>query len=178
MLKPFSSKALCALVLAVALAGFAGCGGGDDDKNKDNASTTTTEETTSTAAEDSGGGDVEQYKKDFQAAGSDFKDAAEASSKEVTTATDTAGRVKALDGLKDVVTNAADDFEALDPPEAVQADNDKLVSQFRTVADEVDKVRKALESSDQPAAAAAQRLQKAQADIGKTLASIESKVDG
>ena len=177
MPKPLSTKALCALAAAVALAGFTACGSDDDENGS--ASTTTTEETTSTAAEDTGGGDVEQYKQEFQAAGSDFKDAAEAASSKVTSATDNDGRVKALEGLKDVVTDAADDFAALDPPASVQADNDKLVEQFRGVADEVDAVRNALQSSDQAAAtAAAQRLQKAQGEIGKTLASIESKVDG
>ena len=94
-------------------------------------------------------------------------------------ATDTAGRVQALEKLKDVVIVAADDFEALDPPADVQADNDKLVSQFRDVADEVDAVKKALQSGDQAAAdAAAKRLEQAETAIGKTLDSIESKVGG
>ena len=168
-------KALCALVSALALAASAGCGGDDDDEKS--AGTPTTEETAATTSSD--GGDVAEYKKDFQAAGADFKNAAQASSEEVTTATDTAGRVQALEGLKGVVTDAADDFEALDPPADVKADNDELVSQFRGVAEEVDAVKNALESEDQAAAqAAAQRLQKAQTAIGKTLASIESKVDG
>ena len=183
MLNLRSSKALCALASALALAAFAGCGGDDDDEQS--AGTSTTEATSGTAAEETprdsstGGGDLAQYKEDFQAAGSDFKDAAQASSEEVTSATDTPGRVQALEGLKNVVTGAADDFEALEPPTDVQADNDKLVSQFRGVADEVDAVKNALESGDQAAAqAAAQRLQRAQTAIGKTLASIESKVEG
>lgn len=176
------SKALCAVASALALAAFGGCGGDDDDA-EDASSATTTEQAApaQTAAETtpSGGGDVDKYKTDFQAAGEDFKDAAQASSEEVSSATDAAGRVQALEGLKGVVDDAADDFEALDAPAEVKPDNDKLVSQFRGVAKEVDAVRKALESNDQPAAqAAAQRLQKAQSAIGKTLASIESKVGG
>lgn len=176
MLNHRTSKALCALASALALAAFAGCGGDDDDETSA-ATNTTTEETAATTSSD--GGDVDEYKKAFQAAGADFKDAAQASSEDVQAATDTAGRVQALEGLKDVVTDAADDFEALDPPADVQADNDKLVSQFRGVAEEVDAVKNALDTEDQAAAqAAAQRLQQAQTAIGKTLASIESKVSG
>lgn len=176
MLNHRTSKALCALASALALAAFAGCGGDDDDEPSAGANATT-EETTATTSSD--GGDVAEYKKDFQAAGADFKDAAQAASEKVTSATDAAGRVAALEELKGVVTDAADDFEALDPPADVKADNDELVSQFRGVAEEVDAVKNALESEDQAAAqAAAQRLQKAQTAIGETLASIESKVDG
>jgi hypothetical protein len=170
MLNHRSSKALCALVSALALAGFSGCG--DDDEEK--SAGATTEETTSSSSSD---GAVDAYKKEFEAAGTDFRDAAKDSATDVQGATDTAGRVKALEGLKGVVTDAADSFEGLDPPAEVQADNDKLVSQFRSVAEQVDAVKNALQSEDQPAAqAAAQRLQRAQTTIGKTLTSIESKV--
>ncbi len=177
MLNHRTSKALCALASVLALAAFNGCGDDDDDETSAATNTTTTEETTATTSSE--GGDVAEYKTAFQAAGSDFKDAAQASSEDVQAATDTAGRVQALEGLKGVVTDAADDFEALDPPADVKADNDKLVSQFRGVAEEVDAVKNALDTEDQAAAqAAALRLQQAQTAIGKTLASIESKVDG
>ncbi len=157
MLNLRSSKALCALVSALALAALAGCGGDDD-----NASS---------------GGDVAQYKKEFKAAGTDLRDAAKDSAAEVKGASDTAGRVKALEGLKGVVIDSAEDFDALDPPKKVEADHDKLVSQFRGVAEGVDAVKNALESGD-PAAAreATQKLQSAQTAVGKTLASIEAKV--
>jgi len=157
MLNVRSSKALCALASAVALAAPAGCGGDDDSS--------------------SSGGDVAQYKKEFQAAGKDLRDAAKDSAAEVKGAKDTAGRVQALEGLKGVVTDSVEDFDALDPPKKVKADHDKLVSQFRGVAEGVDAVKNALKSGDQAAArAATERLQRAQTAVGKTLASIEAKV--
>ena len=180
------SKLLCALASALALAVFAGCGGDDGDEKS--ASGNTAEETTATeeatASEEAttsppSGGDVSQYKEDFKTAGEDFKDAAQASAADVKSATETASKVQALEGLKGVVTDAADDFEALDPPADVKADHEKLVSQFRGIAGEVEAVKKALEANDETAAqAAVQRLQQAQAAIGETLASIESKVGG
>ncbi|MDQ3645084.1 MAG: hypothetical protein M3356_06225 [Actinomycetota bacterium] len=175
MLEHRSFKALCALACALALAGFAGCGGDDDDEKS--AGGTATEETTGGAS--SGGGDDAEYKQAFQAAGEDFRNAAQAAAGKVQSATDTAGRVQALEGLKTVVGDAADDFEALDPPADVKADHDKLVSQFRGVATEVDAVRTALKTDDQAAAqAAAQGLQGAQAEITETLGRIEAKVGG
>jgi len=180
MLNHRSSKALCALASALALAAFAGCGGDEDDEQSAGSDTTgqtaTTDEPT---GGDSSGGDDAEYKEAFRAAGKDFRDAAQASASKVASASDTPGRVRALEGLKGVVTDAADDFEALEPPADAEADHDKLVSQFRGVADEVDAVKTALESEDQAAAqAAALELQRAQAAITKTLANIESKVDG
>lgn len=179
MLNHRSSKALCALASALALAAFAGCGGDDDDEQSagsDTTGQTATDEPT--GGDSSGGGDAE-YREAFQAAGKDFRDAAQASASKVASASDTPGRVRALEGLKGVVTDAADGFEALEPPADAEADHDKLVSQFRGVADEVDAVKTALESEDQAAAqAAALELQRAQAAITKTLTSIESKVDG
>jgi len=174
------SKLLCALASALALAVFAGCGGDDGDEKS--ASGNTAEEATATeeaTTSPPSGGDVSQYKEDFKTAGEDFKDAAQASAADVKSATETASKVQALEGLKGVVTDAADDFEALDPPADVKADHEKLVSQFRGIAGEVEAVKKALEANDETAAqAAVQRLQQAQAAIGETLASIESKVGG
>lgn len=171
MLNHRRSKALCALASVLALAAFAGCGGDDDDEQSAGSDTTGQTATTD-------GGDAE-YKEAFRAAGKDFRDAAQASASKVASASDTPGRVRALEGLKGVVTDAADDFEALEPPADAEADHDKLVSQFRGVADEVDAVKTALESEDQAAAqAAALELQRAQAAITKTLTNIESKVDG
>ncbi len=156
------SKALCAAVAALALAGFAGCGGDDEGKSAGNSKE-----------------EVAQYQKTFRAAGADFKKAAEKSATEVKSADDTAGRVKALEGLNGAVNEAADDFAALEVPEKVKSDNDKLVSQFRGLAKEVDGVKNALDSGDQGAAqAAAQKLQSAQESIGKTLIRIESKLKG
>jgi hypothetical protein len=177
MFDPRSSKALCALACALALAAFTGCGGDDDEKS---AGSDSTEQTTTTdePAASSGGGDRGEYKEDFRAAGEDFRNAAKTSAEKVAGATDTAARVNALEGLKGVVTDAADDFEALDPPADVKADHEKLVSQFRGVADEVDAVKSALESDDQAAAQeAAQNLQRAQVEISSTLIDIESKVN-
>ncbi len=157
MLNLRSSKALCALALALSLTAFAGCGGDDDSS--------------------SSGGDAAQYKKEFRAARAELQKGAKAAAAEVKGATDTAGKVKALEGLKGVLTDSAEKFDALDPPKKVKADHDKLVPQFRGVFEGVDAVKKALESEDQAAArAATQRLQQAQTAVGKTLARIETKV--
>lgn len=171
-----SSKMLCTLTSVLALTAFTACGS-DDESESGAGSNTVTEQSTATSSSSSGDDAAAQYREEFQAAGEDFKDAAQASSQKVQNAGSPAARVKALGGLKDVVTDAADDFSKLDPPANVKPDNDKLVTQFRGVAREVDAVKNALKSTDPAAAqAAAQRLQQAQGDIGKTLASIESKV--
>ncbi len=172
MFNPRSSRALCALACTVALAAFAGCGGDDDETS---AGSDTTEQTTTD--ESTGGGDGGEYTQAFRAAGEDFRDAAQAAATKVAGANDMAERSKALEGLKGVVIDAADEFETLDPPAEAQADHDKLVSQFRGVADQVDAVKNALESGDQAAAqSAAQKLQGSQTEITETLTSIESKV--
>jgi soluble cytochrome b562 len=172
MLNPRRSRALCALATAAALVAFTGCGG--DDKKSDSGSGSST---TATSTTSSGGGDVAQYKKDFLAAATKFKDATTTASQEVQSATTTDGKVKGLESLKGAVTTAADDFAALQAPPNVKPDNDELVSGFRAFAADVDAVEQALKSGDKAAGkAAAQKLTEDQTKIKQTLSNIQSKV--
>lgn len=180
MLNRLRTKTICTIVALGALLAFAGCGGDDEEPSGDAGSTTTTETQTETQAETaSGGGELEQYKEDFLAAGEDFKKATQTASSQTQSAQTTQGRVEGLEALETSVTEAADDFESLDPPENVQADHDELVGQFRSLADNVDAVKQALQSEDQEAAqAAAKKLQQNQSSIQQTLESIRQKVEG
>jgi soluble cytochrome b562 len=170
MLNPRRSRALCALATAAALVAFSGCGGSDNKSDTGGSSTSTT--TTS-----SSGGDVAQYKKEFLAAATKFRDATTTASQEVQTATTTDGKVQGLESLKGAVTTAADDFAALQPPSNVKPDNDELVSGFRAFAADVDAVEQALKSGNKAAGkAAAEKLTQDQTKIKQTLANIQSKV--
>lgn len=183
MLNTHRFRALCALVAALALVAFTGCGGDDkkDEGGSSSAATTPAETSTTPATEEpsSGGGDVADYKSGAEKAANDFKESAQKASQEVQSASTPEGKIAGLDSLKDSVTQAADDFEALDPPANVKADNDKLVSEFRDLASTVDQVKEALQSNDtQKATDALQKLQKSQTDIASTIASIQSKIGG
>ncbi|HEX8073566.1 MAG TPA: hypothetical protein VF545_01160 [Thermoleophilaceae bacterium] len=149
MIRNHRFHAICALVVAVAFAGLPGCGSSQTD----------------------------DYKKEAQKAGNDFKASAEAASKQVQAAPDKAGKLKGLDALKASVNDAATDFSKLDPPDKAKAANDQLVTELRALAGDVDSVKKALETSDAEAAKAAiPRLQADQARIGTTIADLESKL--
>ena len=143
-------RILCALLVLGSLVAFTGCGGGD------------------TKAD---------YKKGAEKAANHFKDSAQAASAQVQSATTDEERLKALDALKASVSKAADDFDALDPPKNVKADNDELVSEFRDLASIVDDVKGAVQSKDQAAAQAALgKLAESQSKISTTIQSIESKI--
>jgi hypothetical protein len=175
-------RTICALLVVGSLVAFTGCGG--DDKKSDSgggsANTTSTEPSTTanTPPEDStGGGDKAAYKTGAEKAANDFKESAQAASEQVKAATTPEDRLKGLDALKASVTQAADDFEALDPPADVKADNDELVQEFRDLATIVDDVKSAVESKDQAAAQAALgKLAQSQSKITQTITSIESKI--
>jgi hypothetical protein len=171
-------RVLCALVASGALVAFTGCGG-DDDKSSDSgsATTNTTETTTPATTESSGGGSVEDYKAGAEKAANDFKNSAQAASQKVQAATTTEDRIAGLDALKASVTQAADDFEGLNPPANVKADNDELVQEFRDLASAVDDVQQALKTNDQSKAQAAlPKLQESQSKIAATIARIQQKI--
>jgi hypothetical protein len=154
------SRALCALAAAAALVALPGCGGSD---NKSGTSTTA--------------GNVAAYKAGAQSAANAFKNSAQAASAQVKAATDTNGKVAGLEALKASVTTAADDFSKLTPPANVKADNDQLVQEFRSLASDVDSVEQALKTNDKAKAQAAlPRLAQDEANIAKTIASIQSKI--
>jgi Sec-independent protein translocase protein TatA len=168
-------RALCALLMMGALVAFTGCGG--DDKKSDSSSATPSTTATTPEAGSTGGGSVEEYKAGAEKAASDFKNSAQAASSKVQSGTSTADKVAGLEALKASVTQAADDFEALNPPDNVKADNDELVSEFRQLAASVDEVETALKTNDKAKAAAAlPKLSELQTKIGATIARIQSKI--
>jgi hypothetical protein len=155
------SRALCAIAAAAALVALPGCGGSD----KKSSGTSTT------------AGDVAAYKAGAQSAANAFKNSAQAASAQVKAAADTNGKVAGLEALKASVTTAADDFSKLNPPANVKADNDQLVQEFRSLAGDVDSVEQALKTKDKAKAQAAlPRLTQDEANIAKTIASIQSKI--
>src|SRR3954462_425326 len=176
MLTDKPSRVLCALAAAGALVAFTGCGGGDNKSDSGGGTTNTTASTTSTP---SGGGSVADYKAGAEKAANDFKNSAQAASSKVQAASTTDDKVAGLEALKASVTQAADDFEALNPPSNVKADNDELVAEFRDLAGSVDDVQEGLKTNDQwKAQAALPKLQSSQTKIATTIARIQSKIGG
>jgi hypothetical protein len=184
MLTSRLTRALCALFMLGALVAFTGCGG-DDDKSSSSSGgssdTATTPapatDTTDTGGSTGGGGSLADYKAGAEKAAQDFKDSAQAASAKVQGASGTQGKIAGLEALKKSVTDAADSFEALDPPSNLKADNDELVAEFRSLASTVDDVEQALKTNDQAKAAAAlPKLTDLQGKIGQTIARIQSKL--
>jgi hypothetical protein len=174
MLTDKPSRILCALAAAGALVAFTGCGG--DDNKSDSGGGTTNTTATSTP---SGGGSVEDYKAGAEKAANDFKNSAQAASSKVSAAGTADEKIAGLEALKASVTQAADDFEALNPPANVKADNDELVQEFRDLAGTVDDVEAALKTNDQAKATAAlPKLTSLQSKIATTIARIQSKIGG
>jgi hypothetical protein len=177
-------RTLCVLVASAALVAFTGCGGDDNnDSGSSSANTTATTTPTDTSGGDTGdsggGGSLEDYKAGAEKAANDFKNSAQAASQKVQTATDTKGKIAGLEALKASVTQAADDFEALNPPANVKADNDELVQEFRDLSSTVDDVEQALKSNDQSKAAAAlPKLTNLQSKIASTISRIQTKIGG
>ena len=150
MLRNHRFHAVCALGVALALAGLPGCGGSD--KTGD-------------------------YKKAALKAGEDFKDSAQSASLKVKSAPDKAGKLEGLEALKASVNSAADDFADLEPPDKAKAANDQLVTELRALAGDVDAVKQALRTDDKAAAQAAiPRLQADEARISTTIADLEKQL--
>jgi pectate lyase len=169
------SRTLCVLALAGALVAFTGCGGSDNKSNTGNATTNTT--STGGSSGSSGSGSVADYKSGAEKAANDFKNSAQAASVKVSGATTPSAKVAGLEALKASVTQAADDFEALNPPANLKADNAELVQEFRDLSTAVDDVEQALKTNDQAKAAAAlPKLTSLQTRIGQTIARIQQKV--
>jgi hypothetical protein len=172
MLTERPSRVLCALAAAAALVAFTGCGGSDKKSSSGGSSSNTTQ-----SGGNSGGGSVADYKSGAEKAANDFKNSAQAASTKVQAAGTPNDKVAGLEALKSSVTQAADDFEALNPPANVKADNDELVSEFRQLASDVDTVEQALKTNDQQKAAAAlPRLTQNQTKIAATIARIQTKI--
>src|SRR4051794_20311704 len=177
MLTDKPSRVLCALAAAGALVAFTGCGGDDNKSDSGGGTTSTSASTTSTPP--SGGGSVEDYKAGAEKAANDFKNSAQAASSKVQAATTTDDKIAGLEALKSSVTQAADDFEALNPPANVKADNDELVQEFRDLSSTVDDVEQALKTNAQARATAAlPKLPSLQSKIAPTIPRIQSKRGG
>ena len=172
------TRVLCLMALAGALVAFTGCGGGDDKKSSDTSASTTPATTTpETTPSDSGGGDLAAYKAGATKAANDFKNSAQAASDKVKAGSTPQAKLAGLDDLKKSVTTAADDFEALNPPANVKADNAELVKEFRNFATIIDDVQTAFKNGDQSKAASVLvRLQTAQPNIKSTISRIQSKI--
>jgi hypothetical protein len=184
MLTKRFTRALCALFMLGALVAFTGCGG-DDNKSSSSSSDTTAATTPAPATDttdtggSTGGGSLADYKAGAEKAANDFKNSAQAASTKVAGASDTAGKIAGLEALKKSVSDAADAFEALNPPANLKADNAELVDEFRQLASAVDDVEQALKTNDQQKAAAAlPKLTNLQGKIGQTIARIQSKIGG
>lgn len=173
MLTKRFTRVLCALFMLGALVALTGCGGSDN-KSSSSSSTATTPGATGGT---SGGGSLADYKTGAEKAANDFKNSAQAASTQVSGATGAAGKIAGLEALKASVTQAADAFQALNPPSNLKADNDELVAEFRSLASVVDEVEQAVKSHDQAkAAAVAPKLVDLQTKIGATIARIQSKL--
>jgi hypothetical protein len=177
MLTDKPSRVLCALAAAGALVAFTGCGGSDKKSDSGGGTTNTTATTTPATTTPSGGGSGADYKAGAEKAANDFKNSAQAASAKVQAAGTPDQKVAGLEALKASVTQAADDFAALNPPANVKADNDELVQEFRDLASSVDDVEQALKTNDQAKASAAlPKLTSLQTKIAGTIARIQSKI--
>jgi hypothetical protein len=183
MLTKQVTRALCALFMLGALVAFTGCGGSDDKSSSSSSGSSDTATTPAPATDttdtggSSGGGSLADYKAGAEKAANDFKNSAQAASQKVQSAQGTSGKIAGLEALKKSVTDAADSFEALDPPSNLKSDNAELVSEFRALAGTVDDVEQALKTNNQQKAAAAlPKLTDLQGKIGQTIARIQTKL--
>jgi hypothetical protein len=162
-----------------ALVAFTGCGGSDKSSSSSSGSSNTA--STPAPATDttgsSGGGSLADYKAGAEKAANDFQTSAQAASAQAKAASTPAAKLAGLEALKKSVTDAADAFQALNPPSNLKADNDELVAEFRSFATTVNDVEQAVKTHDQQkAAAAAPKITDLQGRIGQTIARIQSKL--
>jgi hypothetical protein len=155
------------LALAGMLVAFTGCGGDDKKSSSDSSG----------SSGSSGSGSLADYKAGATKAANDFKNSAQAASAKVQQGTTPDEKLAGLDVLKQSVTQAADDFEALNPPDNLKADNDELVGEFRNLAGIIDDVKSAIQTKDQQKATSAlPKLAQEQQKIGQTITRIQSKL--
>jgi hypothetical protein len=167
------TRVLCLVALGAALVAFTGCGGSDK-KSSDTSASTTPATTTPSSG---GGGDLASYKTGATKAANDFKNSAQAASTKVKSGATAQDKLAGLDDLKKSVTTAADDFEKLNPPANLKADNAELVAEFRDLATIIDDVQTAIKNKDQAKAASVlPRLGTAQGKIAQTISRIQSKI--
>jgi hypothetical protein len=169
------TRVICVLALGGLLVAFTGCGGSD--KKSSSSSSSTSASSTPAPSAPSGGGTLADYKTGATKAANDFKNSAQAASTKVKSGTSPQDKLAGLDDLKKSVNTAADDFEKLNPPDNLKADNAQLVKEFRDLATIIDDVQSAIKNNDQAKAASViGRLGTAQGNIAQTIARIESKI--
>jgi hypothetical protein len=100
-----------------------------------------------------------EYTQELKAAGVELADASKTLAQATTGPQYKAGAEDVQDGLR----QAADDLDGVNPPEDVDAANDRLVNAFRSLADEFDKVKEAAANGAKSARAAGGRLARSQA---------------
>ena len=144
-------RALCALAAIAALVGFAGCGSSKTD----------------------------DYKSQARKVAQDFKNSAEKTSQQVSTATTTDQRVKGLEALKGSVDDAANGFENLSPPDNVKTEHQQLVAGFRSLSSDISDLEDAVKTDDKNAAQATlPKFQQDQQKVDQAVQALESKIGG
>jgi hypothetical protein len=171
------TRVLCLVALGAALVAFTGCGGSDKKSSDTSASTTPATTTPASTTQSGGGGDLASYKAGATKAANDFKNSAQAASNKVKSGSTAQDKLAGLDDLKKSVTTAANDFEKLNPPANLKADNTELVGEFRDLASVIDDVQTAIKNKDQAKAASVlPRLGTLQGKIAQTIARIQTKL--
>ena len=143
-------RTLCALAALAALVGFTGCGS----SNK-----------------------TDDYKTQARKVAQDFKNSAEKTSQQVSSATTTDERVKGLEALKGTVDDAANGFEDLTPPDNVKSEHQQLISGFRSLSSDISDVEDAVRTNDKnEAQATLPKLQADQQKVQQAVDALESKL--
>jgi hypothetical protein len=148
-MRPTLFRALCALAAIAALVGFAGCGSSKTD----------------------------DYKSQARKVAQDFKNSAQQTSQQVSSATTTDERVKGLEALKGSVDDAANGFEDLSPPDDVKSEHEQLIAGFRSLSSDISDVEDAVKTNDKNAAQATlPKLQADQQKVESAVQALESKI--
>jgi len=119
---------LIALIVTVVVA-FALAGCGSSSKKSSSSSTTSTTSTSSQSTS------ATEYKTKVTAISSAFAAAGQAFQASITPNTTPQQAAAALEGFQTKVTKAADDLEALTPPDKVKPAHAALIKSFRAIAD-------------------------------------------
>jgi hypothetical protein len=110
-----------------------------------------------------------EYQQKLKGAGVELANASKPLAQATTGAQFASGVEQVQDGMRKV----ADDLDGLNPPEEVDAANDRLVDALRGVADEFDKVKEAAAKGAADARAAGARLARSQASEDASQAILE-----
>jgi uncharacterized phage infection (PIP) family protein YhgE len=144
-------RALCALAAIASLVAFTGCGGSSN-KTSD-------------------------YKDQARTVAQDFKNSAEKTSQQVSTATTTDERVKGLEALKGSVDDAANGFEDLTPPDNVKSEHEQLIAGFRSLSSDISEVENGVKTNDKNALQATlPKLQADQTKVQQAVQALQAKI--